>query len=159
MRFKTMWFVTLLLAGLGLIMGGAHTLELIPKMRYSVGMYAEVNRTLYGLYGIAGGLLQVAAVLSAATLAWLTRGHPGSRLVPAGALCLVLSLALWFILVQPVNAAWGRVLQSGSEAAILESYASLRGRWEWGHVAAFAAWLCGTSLLLGSLVFEREAIN
>jgi hypothetical protein len=33
-------------------------------------------------------------------------------------------------------------------------YVQLRGRWEWGHVAAFAAWFCGVSLLLISVLVE-----
>ena len=45
-------------------------------------------------------------------------------------------------LVQPVNAEWGQLLQSAPAASVVESYARLRGRWEWGHLAAFVAWAC-----------------
>lgn len=65
----------------------------------------------------------------------------------------MLSLVLWATLVQPVNVAWGEALRSGPEAAQAE-YMRLRGRWEYGHVAAFLAWLVGLCLLIRSVLVE-----
>jgi hypothetical protein len=60
---------------------------------------------------------------------------------------------MWFALVYPVNAEWLRVIQTTPEL-VPEVYTRLRGRWEYGHVAAFIAWLSGVSLLVLSVLVE-----
>jgi hypothetical protein len=140
-------FMTLLLAALGLTLGAAHVLELPPKMQYDAEMYAAVTSTLYRLFGSVGAVIQIGAILAAVTLTFLVRGQPGFRLTLLGTLGLVLSLVLWGALVAPVNAEWLRVMESAPES-IPEAYLRLRPRWEYGHVAAFAAWLTGFGLLV-----------
>ncbi len=112
MFLRTWRFITLLLAALGMTMGAAHVLELPAKLGYDAEMYAAVNTTLYRLYGAVGGFIQVSSILAAGALSFLVRGRPAFRLTLSGALCLVLSLMLWFVLVQPVNAEWSRIIQS-----------------------------------------------
>jgi hypothetical protein len=141
------WLVTLLLAALGLVMGGAHLLELPVKMLYEPALYMRVTSTLYRYYGLVGGPVQVLAFLTAAGLAWRVRGRPAFRATLAGALGLALSLLLWYLLVQPVNAAWADALRAGPAEAV-RAYARLRSRWEYGHLAAFVAWVAGFVLLL-----------
>lgn len=150
---RTWRFITLLLAALGLVMGGAHVLELLPKMQYDAEMYAAVTSTLYRFFGLVGGPLQVASIVAALLLSYLVRGRPSFRLTLFGTLALVLSLVLWFTLVAPVNAEWSRVIVSAPESVPL-AYQRLRPRWEYGHVAAFIAWLLGFSLLLFSVLKE-----
>ncbi|MFZ7127687.1 MAG: hypothetical protein ACOWWM_16135 [Desulfobacterales bacterium] len=149
-------FITLILTALGLVMGGAHVLELPPKMRYDPEMYAAVTSTLYPLFGLIGGPLQVAAVFSALVLTYWVRGRPPFRLTLFGALSIVLSLVLWFILVAPVNAEWRRVMETASES-VPSAYQRLRSRWEYGHAAAFIAWLTGFSLLLSSVLKDTPS--
>jgi hypothetical protein len=153
MSLRTWRFITLMLAALGMTMGAAHMLELPPKTQYDAQMYAAVNSTLYRLYGIVGGFIQVAAILAAAVLSFLVRDRPAFRLTLCGTLCLVLSLGLWVALVQPVNAEWLQALQTTPES-VPEAYIRLRDRWEYGHVAAFIAWLSGVSLLVLSVLAE-----
>lgn len=153
MLLRIWWFATLLLAALGLTMGAAHLLELPVRMRYDPDLYTRVTSTSYRYFGLVGGPIQVIALLCTAVLAWLMRGRAGFRWTLAAALCLALSLILWFLRVQPVNTAWAEALRSGPADAV-EAYARLRGRWEYGHVAAFAAWLLGFVLLLYSTVRE-----
>lgn len=152
MSLRVLRFVTLLLAALGLTMGAAHGLELVPKLQYDDRLYLEVTRSLYRFYGLVGGPIQLAAFVAAGFLSFRVRGRPSFRLTLAGALCLGLSLGVWLAWVQPVNAAWGQVLATGTDAEALDAYARLRDRWEYGHVAAFAAWLAGVSLLLLSVL-------
>lgn len=146
-------FICLLFAALGLILGGAHVLELPPRMDYEAELYATVTSTLYRLFGSVGAFLQVGSILSAAVLAFLVRGRPSFRLTLFGTLGLVLSLVLWITLVAPVNAAWLQVMQSAPES-VPSAYERLRPRWEYGHVAAFAAWFIGFTLLLLSVIQE-----
>jgi hypothetical protein len=144
-------FLAILLAALGLSFGAAHVLELGPKMEYDPQLYMAVTSTLYRYFGLVGGVVQLAAILVAAALTSKLRGRESFGPSLAGALALVVSLVLWAALVAPVNAEWARALASGSAAAT-EAYATLRERWEYGHVAAFLAWLVGFALLLLGVV-------
>lgn len=150
------WLVTLLLAALGLIMGGAHVLELPVRMQYEPEFYLQLTSTLYRYFGLVGGPVQLIALFAAVVLAWRVRDRVAFRSTLAGAMCLGLSLVLWFVLVQPVNAAWAEALQAGQAEAV-RAYTQLRSRWEYGHVAAFAAWCLGFMLLLNGLLREAFA--
>jgi hypothetical protein len=151
-----MWRVTLILVALGLIMGGAHALELPIRMAYEPQFYMQVTSTLYRYFGLVGGPLQVLAFLASVALAWQLRGRPAFRSTALGSLCLGLSLLLWYLLVQPVNGAWAEALGAGTAEAV-QAYAQLRSRWEYGHVAAFVAWLLGFSLLVDGALREAAA--
>jgi hypothetical protein len=147
-------FATLLLAALGLSLGAAHALELGPKMAWGARTYATVTSTLYRNFGLVGGPVQVLAALAAIALAIALRGRRSFRLTAAGAALLVVSLVLWAALVQPVNSEWARVLAAGDDEAVVAAYSSLRERWEYGHVAAFVAWLAGFAALSWSAVAD-----
>jgi hypothetical protein len=150
---RTWRFVTLFLTALGLTLGAAHVLELPVKMRYEPELYAAVTSTLYRLFGSVGAIVQIGAILAAAVLTFLVRRRPEFRVTLWGTLGLVLSLALWGAIVAPVNAEWLRVIESAPDS-VPAAYARLRPRWEYGHVAAFAAWLAGFGLLLASVLME-----
>jgi hypothetical protein len=152
---RTWRFIVLLFTALGLIFGGAHVLELAPKMDYEAQLYATVTSTLYQFFGSVGAFVQVGSVLAAAVLSFLVRGRRSFRLTLFGTLGLVLSLVLWIALVAPVNAEWLQVMESAE--SVPAAYERLRPRWEYGHVAAFAAWFVGFSLLLLSVVQETPA--
>ncbi|QTP54737.1 hypothetical protein HNO51_08615 [Billgrantia sulfidoxydans] len=153
---RVWWHFTLLITALGLVMGGAHVLELPVRMQYDPEFYMRVTSTLYAFFGLVGGPLQLIALLAAAVLTWLLRGRVAFRSTLTGTACLGLSLALWFLLVQPVNAAWAEALQA-SPADAVQAYARLRSRWEYGHVAAFVAWCLGFAFLLNGVLREAMA--
>jgi hypothetical protein len=115
-------------------------MEMPVKLSYSPAMYAEVTSTLYAWYGIAGGPVQVAAVIAVAILAVQSRHTSPGRLVAASAAALLISLVLWGLIVSPVNSAWAEAVGS---ADLVAAYERLRSRWEFGHLAAFIAWLTG----------------
>jgi hypothetical protein len=134
--------IALTLTALGLAPGAAHLMELPVKLGYSPAMYADVTSTLYAWFGPVGGSVQIAAALAVAILAFRSRRLPPARLMAASAAALSTSLLLWALLVSPVNSAWmGNVSSNSTELAA--AYARLRARWEYGHVAAFIAWLAG----------------
>jgi len=155
---RAYWLVTLLITALGLVMGGAHLLELAVRMQYEPWFYMQVTSTLYRYFGLVGGPIQILSLLLSAVLTWRIRTRPAYRSTLAGTLCLALSLLLWLTLVRPVNAAWFEALRSGPTDAV-QAYAQLRSRWEYGHVAAFAAWLGGFTLLLHGLVREAAGAS
>jgi hypothetical protein len=153
MFLRVFRFVTVITTALGLSLGVAHTLELPPKMGYDADLYMRVTSTLYRMYGYAGAVLQVGSVVAVAVRAWLVRGSRAFRPTLAALVALVVSLGLWAAIVQPVNAEWGRVLQSEPSAAPA-AYLRLRARWEYGHVAACVAWLAGSACLVHSVLVE-----
>ncbi len=150
---QTSRFTTLLLAALGLSPGAAHVLELPPKMQYDGATYFAVTSTLYRLFGSVGAVIQVGALVAAIVLTFVVRRRPAFRLTLAGTLGLALSLMLWAVIVAPVNAEWLRLIES-APGSVVDGYLRLRSRWEYGHVAAFTAWLVGFGLLLASVVSE-----
>jgi hypothetical protein len=137
-------------------MGGAHLLELPVRMKYEPPFYMQVTSTLYRYYGLVGGPIQILALLCAAVLVWLVRARPAFRSTLVGTLCIALSLLLWFLVVQPVNAAWADALRS-SPADAVQAYAQLRSRWEYGHLLAFGAWFGGFILLVRGVLQEVAA--
>jgi hypothetical protein len=153
MFLRAFRFVTVMMAAVGLTMGVAHMLELPPRMTYDAELYLAVTSTLYRWYGIVGAIVQVGSVLAVAVLCVLVRGRPGFRLTAAALLALVVSLGLWAAIVQPVNAEWSEVLRADPSAAPA-AYLRLRPRWEYGHVAACAAWLSGFACLVMSVLVE-----
>jgi hypothetical protein len=146
-------FATVLVTALGLSLGVAHTLELPPKMGYDAGLYTAVTSTLYRLYGSVGAVLQMGSLVAVAVLCWLVRGTRAFRPTLAALLAIVVSLAMWAAIVQPVNAEWGRVWRSDPSAAPA-AYLRLRARWEYGRVVACLAWLAGFACLVLSLLVE-----
>lgn len=124
MLLRIMRFFTLMLASLGMSLGAAHTLELVPKMNYDPELYAQVTSTLYRYYGTVGGPIQVLALLASVILSFMTRRSHGFGLTVAGTFCLMISLGLWFVLVQSVNVEWGSALQTGPRSAVVESYSN-----------------------------------
>jgi hypothetical protein len=151
----TLRYPMLLLAALGLAPGAAHVLELPVKMQYSPELYTAVTSTLYAFFGSVGSTIQVAAVVFAGWRAWLVRHTPTFRLALLGFLFLALSLMLWGALVAPVNSEWADALNAAPQSAATV-YAKLRPRWEYGHVAAFAAWLAGYCVLQLSVFRESS---
>jgi hypothetical protein len=153
MLLRIVRFLAVIIVALGLVPGGAHALEMAPKMGYSADLYTAVTSTLYLYYGIVGAIVQVGSVLIVAMLAWLVRRRCGFGWTVAAALILLGSLIVWGALVAPVNATWGHVLHANPDVAPA-AYARLRPRWEYGHLVAFGAWLIGFICLVISILLE-----
>ena len=117
-------------------------LEMPVKLGYAPERYFAVTSTLYALFGTVGAAVQVAALVVAVVLAFLSRQGPRRGFAVAAASLLGLSLIAWGVLVAPVNARWGEAMASGSQA-LPHIYAQLRLRWECGHAVAFLLWLAG----------------
>lgn len=143
MLSRTLQATALTLTALGLAPGAAHLMEMPVKLSYSPAMYAEVTSTLYAWYGIAGGSVQVAAVIAVVILAVQSRHTSPGRLAAASAATLLISLVLWGSIVSPVNSEWTNAADAAGSAEFVAAYERLRSRWEFGHLAAFIAWLTG----------------
>jgi hypothetical protein len=142
MHHRVLRFICLLLVALGLAPGAAHMLEMPVKLSYTAEQYFAVTSTLYAVFGSAGAVLQVGALVLTGVLAFVSRWLPAFRFAVAAALLLGLSLVAWGAFVAPVNIRWSEAINSGSQS-LPQLYAELRFRWEYGHAAAFALWLAG----------------
>jgi hypothetical protein len=101
-------FVTLVLGALALGAPLAHALEMPVRRAYDPALYVMVTHTLYFYFATVGAAFEVGAVVAAAILAALIWRDPRA-LVPArgfvlaGAACLAVAHAIWWLLVMPVN--------------------------------------------------------
>lgn len=135
--------VTLTLAALSLGPSFAHVLEAPPRLTiWSPELWREatVFNGQFQLFALIGGPLDLAAIVSAAALAFLLRGDKRRfRLALAGTILFALGLAVWFGWVAPANG----VLATWRPGPIPENFAAIRNRWETGHMAVAALKLLG----------------
>jgi hypothetical protein len=134
-----------------LILGGAfcHVLEMPVKLTLPGAEYTVVQQ-IYGAFGPVGAVLEPAAILSAATLAFLVRRR--RSFVPAlvGAVTLVTALLVWAAVVNPVNPHWA----AAAPGSVPADFVALRTRWEWGHAAHAALLFLAFVALVVSVLVE-----
>ena len=85
MHLRVWRFITLTLAALGLVMWGAHVLELPEKMKYDAELCAAVTSTLYQQFRTVGAIIQVGGIAAGLALAFMVRrrrGFPRPHLAP-----------------------------------------------------------------------------
>jgi hypothetical protein len=109
-----------------LIMGSAfcHVLEMPIKLAMAGSDYMVV-------FGPVGAVLEPAAILSSAALAFLVRNRRSFVPAVVGTLALVTALLVWVAVVSPVNPHWA----AAGPDTVPPRFESLRARWEWGHTA------------------------
>ena len=127
-RTFTILLVTLL-TGLAF----AHVLELPAKMQYEAAMYIALQKSLYVQWGPpnVGGVLEPAAIIATAIMAFFGRNTKRSLWLSLGALT-ALQIAfpvVFFVLVAPVNA----VFMATTLLSIPVNWKELRVNWEFGH--------------------------
>jgi hypothetical protein len=134
-----------------LILGGAfcHVLEMPVKLTLAGAEYMVVQQ-IYGAFGPVGAVLEPAAILSSAALAFLVRGRRSFVPAIAGTVALTAALLLWFLVVSPVNAHWA----AAGPGAVPPEFESLRARWEWGHAAHAALLFVAFLALAVSVLLE-----
>lgn len=147
-------FITTMLTALSAAMAFAHLLELPPKMRYEARLYVTVQKSLYQLSGTIGAVFEVGAVLSSPLLAYRVRQRqPDFTLSVVAALCMIVSHALYWLLVEPVNA----TMRGWSADAVPTDWTRLRKQWELTHAARAILMLFGLGALVASNVLEMPA--
>ena len=134
-----------------LILGSAfcHVLEMPLKLAMSGADYMVVQQ-IYGAFGPVGAVLEPAAILSSAALAFLVRKRPSFIPALVGALALVTALLVWAAVVSPVNPRWA----AAGPGTVPPDFAALRARWEWGHAAHASLLFVGFLALVVSVLVE-----
>src|SRR6266700_47928 len=110
MLIRSWRFVTILLVSLLLGLAFAHVLERPAKMRYDAALYITLQKTLYVAWGPpnVGGILEPAAILATAVLAYLVRKRRSTLVMSlAATICLLLAFpVVFFLFVEPANTAF-----------------------------------------------------
>src|SRR6187431_3273948 len=106
---------------------------------------STVQGGLYNLFGSIGAVIDVAAVIALALLAYFVREHgrPGFRLALAAPILFALALVLWWVLVYPVNVE----LAKWVNGPVPDNWTDWRSLWEWGQAANGLAQLMGFAAL------------
>lgn len=143
-------FASLLLTAVSMVGGFAHLLELPNKINLPREDYMTVQQIYQGwaLLGIA----VVGALVSTATLTFYVRHTPTIfYFTLAAALCIALSLIVFFLFTFPVNK------RTQNWTVLPENWEALRRQWEYSHaVGAGLYFLALTLLTLALLVGRRE---
>lgn len=151
MALKVARFINLFLiiVALGALL--AHFYEMPAKLALSGPDWLATQLALYRGWGPFLGPFEVGGVISTWTiLVFVRKRQPAFALTLIAALCLSAGLALFFILVNPVNHAFA----TWTPATIPSDWTDYRARWEYGHAVramlAFVAFL----LLIGAVIAE-----
>jgi hypothetical protein len=151
---RTTRFVAIMLAALTLGLGFCHLMQLPSRMGWDQYLWvgSTVQGGLYALFGSAGAVMFVTAVIALALLAYFVREHgrPGFRLALAAAFLFAAALVLWWVLVYPVNVELARWVNGPVPA----DWTVYRARWEWGHAVISLVELMGFAALIGSVLAD-----
>lgn len=129
---KLLRFLTIMLTALSLAAAFAHLLEMPAKLTYDGALWLELLQTLYPTYGKVSGYCEIGAVAAALLLVIAVRRYQeefGWTLLAAT--CLVVTHAIFWIRVAPVNA----ILVPLAPAMLPPDWESLRNQWEFAHAA------------------------
>jgi hypothetical protein len=154
MLLKGTRFVALMLAALTLGLGFGHLMQLPSRMGWDQYLWvgSTVQGGLYAASGSVGALIFVATVIVLGLNAYFVREHgrPGFRLALAAALLFTLALALWWVLVYPVNVE----LVKWVNGPVPADWNDYRARWEWGQASIALVELAGFAALVGSVLAD-----
>ena len=154
MLLKGTRFAAVLLAALTLGLGFCHLMQLPSRLGWDQYLWvgSTVQGGLYAMFGSIGAVLFVATVIVLTLNAYFVREHgrPGFKLAAAAAALFALALALWWVLVYPVNVE----LAKWVDGPVPADWTSYRARWEWGHAAIALVELAGFAALVGAVLAD-----
>lgn len=147
--------MTVMLVALMSVTTVAHALELPGKMQLDKASYYVVQPIYYPGFTFAG-FAEPASIIAAAILLLVTPSTLDFWLVLAALACLVVTHAIYWMLIHPVNNFWlaGKTLDMKGAAFFAfaskregwnPDWTELRDRWEYSHLAR--AILTGIALL------------
>jgi amino acid transporter len=140
---RTLQFLAVLLTSIAMAAGWAHLLALPNKMALSREDYLVAQQVYRGWAML--GIVVIAALAMTAVLTLLLRESGRARRFSLGAaLCIGISLAVFFLFTFPANQA------TGNWTTLPQQWEALRRQWEYSH--AFGAVLYFVAL--GSLTLS-----
>jgi len=150
MNRTTLQVACLLFAALAMGMHLAHALELHPKLQWGPELYFAVQSTLYKWFGIIGPLLEIAALVLIAVLAYASRAN--RVMFPCAAFSagmLVVGLGVWAAVVMPANIGLSTWAITRSTP---DDWMALRAQWQFGQAGILGLHLLGFCALATAVV-------
>jgi hypothetical protein len=147
MLLKTLRFVGIACASLGLGLTTTHVLERPGKARLSGAEWLTIQHTFYGRFAVVGGLAEVGGLLASLGTLALVRGR---RAHAALALPGVLGFAGMLLSYAAGNRPINDLVAVWTPATLPPDWTVYRDRWDNAHT--LSAWFA--ALALGSLLAE-----
>ncbi len=154
MLLKGTQFIAIMLAALTLGLGFCHLMQLPSRLGWDQYLWvgSTVQGGLYATFGSIGAVIFVVTVIALALLAYFTREHgrPGFRFALSAAILFALALALWWVLVYPVNVELAKWVNGPVPA----DWTVYRARWEWGQAIIALTELAGFAALIAAVLAD-----
>lgn len=152
MPLKLLRFVNLLLVTLTLSLTVCHVMEIPGKLRLAGPDWLTVQHNLYIAFGVPlGAGIELLAIALTWWLAFrVRRRRPAFGWTLTAAVCVTAGLAVWFLLVAPMNT----VLNGWTPETLPADWVSVRNRWETGHAIHAALFLLAFGALVTALLAE-----
>lgn len=154
MRLKTWRYAALMLSALTMAMSFAHAMEMPARMNWDAALWTgtTVDGALYVMFGTFGGGILVLNLIALVAVAFLARRHAvvPRRLSFGAAALFILSFALFWIVIAPVNSE----IAGWAGGNIPADWADWRLRWETGHLVNAVLQLTGFAALCWSVLEE-----
>lgn len=164
--FELLQVLTVMIVALPAALAVAHALELPGKMRLDEETYRAVQRIYYPGFTF-GGAAEPLSIIVIALLLFLTPGGTAAFwLVLIALVGMVLTVAIYWLAVHPVNKYWmeGQAV-SASGAAFFgtgsmqdgqqPTWTDLRDKWEYAHAARAGTTVVALLSLVISLLVQR----
>lgn len=146
---KIAQFLAMLFTALALVPVGAHLFALPNKIHLAQNDYFIVQN-IYRGWSLFGAIL-IANLLANVALAYTLRAEHGALwLVLANLLCIIGSLAIFFVFTFPTNQA------TNNWTEIPANWQQLRWQWEMSHAANAGISFIGFCSLTLSVLYTRE---
>ena len=147
---KLLYFASVMLTAIAMAAGFAHLLELPNKMSLARDEYATVQQ-IYRGWALLGIPVVAALICTIALAIGVRRRPPEFPLAMAAALCIALSLAVFFTFTFPANR------ETQNWTVLPDHWQVLRQRWEYSHAVSAALYFVALSLL--TLALSRGQRN
>lgn len=149
---RTFRFLSLLLVALTLGLAFCHVMEIPGKLRLAGPDWLRVQQNLYVAFGPPlGAGIEVAAIACTWLTALLTRHRrPAFAWTVAAGVAVTTGLALWGLVVAPVNTA----VNGWTAATLPPNWTAWRFRWELGHAIHALCLALGFAALVAALLAE-----
>jgi hypothetical protein len=141
--------LAIVLTALALVPLGAHLASLPNKINLTAEQYFIIQTSYRGWFLFA--FAQIPSVIVAFVLAYMARADTGPfRLALVAAVCMAMTLAIYFTWVNPAN------LATDQWTTIPENWETLRRHWEYGHAASAVLSIIALCAVTAAVAASRE---
>jgi hypothetical protein len=142
-------FLAIVLTALALVPLGAHLASLPNKINLTAEQYFIIQTSYRGWFLFA--FAQIPSVIVAFVLAYMARADTWPfRLALVAAVCMAMTLAIYFTWVNPAN------LATDQWTTIPASWETLRRHWEYGHAASAVLNIIALCAVTAAVAASRE---